>query len=192
MTEEAPSASDDCEAHPSDAFVLKAQARLESAAGSSPPAAPQVEVVLAGVEEKASPGAIPAAGDDVPHSRKPKKSQKKRKRVANSADEAGAAPAKPGGSTAEHASLQGSRSPDESAPQHGDAVAVRDGASRDVATLQTAQGTAAAGNSNGLAAAAVRKPLPAPVGVVVVADDAETARAPEMQRLLRAPRCALR
>ncbi len=201
--------SDDCEVHPSDAYVRKARARHASA-GDSPAAEPQTGVVVA-------TAARPAPAESSPSSRKLKKAKRKRKRAADAACPPGGAPdeASAEDASARDASVNDdSRStPGSSTPQPGDAPAARGGAAAATPDApQPAAGPDAGVDSTILLAAAfaadvpadartgtsdvasadVKKAAAAPVGVVVVADDAETARAPEVQRLLRAPRCALR
>lgn len=219
QTQMAEEFSDDGEVHPSDAYVRKAQARLTSAADSSPPAVPQTEVLQAGpAPDSALEGA--AAAQEAPlqsaRSKKHKSKPRKHKRKRSSSDGPGATPdaaAEPREASAEDVTLRASHSSGRATPQPGGAVATATEADAAAAGAEAERPASAAAVAPGLtpggaigraaerstgagpgpgsaAAAAKRKKLPAPVGVVVVADDAETVRAPEMQRLLRAPRCA--
>ena len=212
--------SDDGEVHPSDAYVRKAQARLTSAADSSPPAVPQTEVLQAGPAPDSAPDDAAAAQEAPLQSARGKKHKSKarrHKRKRSSSDGPGATPdaaAEPREASAGDATLRASLSSGRAMPQPGGAVAAAmeaapaaDGAETErlaSAAAAVAPGLAPGGATGGAAerntgagpgpgsaaAAAKRRKLPPPVGVVVVADDAETTRAPEMQRLLRAPRCS--
>ena len=216
MEEEFP---DDGEVHPSDAYVRKAQARLTSAADSSPPAVPQTEVLQAGpAPDSALKDA--AAAQEAPlqsaRGKKHKSKARRHKRKRSSSDGPSATPdaaAEPREASTAVVTLRASHSSGRATPQPGGADAASMEADAAAAGAGTERPTFAAAGAPGLspggaarraaerstgagpgpgstAAAAKRKKLPAPVGVVVVADDAETTRAPEMQRMLRAPRRA--
>ena len=213
--------SDDGEVHPSDVYVRKAQVRLTSAADRSPPAVPQTEVLQAGPAPESALGDAAAAQEAPLQSARGKKHKSKarrHKRKRSSSDGPGATPdaaAEPREVSAEDAALRASHSSGRATPQPGGADAATMDAYAPGAGAETARHASAAAAAPGLplggatggaaerstgagpgpgsaAAAAKRKKLPAPLGVVVVADDAETTRAPEMQRLLRAPRRAPR